>query len=84
MTTKTELYPSYVALCDRVEKLDPEAAKYMREEAPKTERFNGGPEYAGICYLEMVFKFSETPQGCEFWWKLVDRLDLGEDKTPCA
>ena len=78
MTTKTELHPSYLALCDRVEKLDPEAAKYMREEAPKLESFAGQPGDGPMQYITAAFLFDHTPQGHEFWWTMHERLVDGE------
>lgn len=79
MTTKT-LTPEYLDLCIRVEKLDPEAAKYMWDEAPKLDRFDGSASM-----ISSAFVFSETPQGHEYWWSLQNRLANEEDEAPkCA
>ena len=67
-TKKTifELGPKYLALCAGVEKLDPVAAKYMREEAPKLRTFCQLEE-SECCALPGVFTWAETPQGQGFW-----------------
>lgn len=60
----------YEDLCGRVEKIDAEAAEYMRKEAIKLKNF----EYFG--FLIMSFRFADTPQGFEYWNNIS--IKLGE------
>lgn len=80
-TTETPkvLGPKYAALCDRVERLDPEAAKYMRSEALSLTRFDqcGRKDPENIDY---AFVWDETPQGHEFWDDLNEREMALHDK----
>lgn len=71
---------NYLALCERVEKLDPEAAKYMREEAPKLPRFAYLPEDTEpVADLSSAFEWGRTPQGHEYWKSIKDRLTSGSE-----
>lgn len=66
---------NYLALCDRVEKLDPEAAKYMREEAPKLPQFAYFPEDTEpLADLSKAFMWESTTQGGPFWGKIYRSL----------
>lgn len=59
----------YAALCDKVEKLDPAAARYMRDPATQLkEDFS----YKGD--LMACFIWGETPQGHAYWSQLQDRV----------
>lgn len=62
------LSDEYLALCDRVEALNPVAAMYMREEAPKLNSFSAKDK------LTVVFNWSSTPQGSDYWADLSRRL----------
>ena len=66
--TTPELSEEYQALCDRVEAIDKEAARYMREEAPMLDSFDG----CGI--LTDSFVWRETPHGYNYWSKLEKAL----------
>lgn len=66
--TTPELSEEYQALCDRVEAIDKEAARYMREEAPMLDSFDG----CGI--LNDSFVWKETPHGYNYWSKLEKAL----------
>lgn len=66
--TTPELSEEYQALCDRVEVIDKEAARYMREEAPMLDSFNNdGP-------LIESFNWAEPPHGYNYWSKLEQAL----------
>lgn len=66
--TTPELSEEYQALCDRVEAIDKEAARYMREEAPMLDSFNNdGP-------LIESFNWEEPPHGYNYWSKLEKAL----------
>lgn len=66
--TTPELSEEYQALCDRVEAIDKEAARYMREEAPMLDSFNNdGP-------LIESFNWAEPPHGYNYWSKLEKSL----------
>lgn len=66
--TTPELSEEYQALCDRVELIDKEAARYMREEAPMLDSFNNdGP-------LIESFNWEEPPHGHNYWSKLEQAL----------
>lgn len=84
--TTPELSEEYQALCDRVEAIDKEAARYMREEAPMLDSFNNdGP-------LIESFNWEEPPHGYNYWSKLEKALlepssynHIGEkQEAPCA
>lgn len=84
--TTSELSEEYQALCDRVELIDKEAARYMREEAPMLDSFNNdGP-------LIESFNWEEPPHGYNYWSKLEKALlepssynHIGEkQEAPCA
>lgn len=60
----------YNDLCERVYKIDRDAAEYMRKEAIKLKNF----EYFG--FLIMSFRFEDTPQGFEYWNNIS--IKLGE------
>lgn len=84
--TTPELSEEYQALCDRVELIDKEAARYMREEAPMLDSFNNdGP-------LIESFNWEEPPHGYNYWSKLEQALlepssynHIGEvEEAPCA
>lgn len=84
--TTPELSEEYQALCDRVEAIDKEAARYMREEAPMLERFIDYPSLSGS------FNWEYTPHGYNYWSKLEQALlepssynHIGEsEEAPCA
>lgn len=84
--TTPELSEEYQALCDRVEAIDKEAARYMREEAPTLDSFDG----CGI--LNDSFVWKESPYGFGYWSKLEQALlepssynHIGEkQEAPCA
>lgn len=66
--TTPELSEEYQALCDRVEVINKEAARYMREEAPMLDSFNNdGP-------LIESFNWAEPPHGYNYWSKLEKAL----------
>ncbi|MCK5602598.1 hypothetical protein KAR91_12030 [Candidatus Pacearchaeota archaeon] len=52
-----------------VEKIDPEAAKYLREEAPLRGDF-----VATTGHLDRAMGWDLTPQGWEFWNKIYQQL----------
>ena len=54
----------YKELCERVDKINPEAAKWMLEEAPKAKLQNGFAPYED---LYKCFVWDETPQGWAYW-----------------
>ena len=64
---------SYEDLCKRVEKIDPEAAEYMRGEAKKLPDFS---EYSNI---NDCFYWINTPQGFNYWWGIEEKLNGGQD-----
>lgn len=66
--TTPELSEEYQALCDRVEVIDKEAARYMREEAPMLDSFDG------CSILNDSFVWKETPHGYNYWSKLEKAL----------
>ena len=66
--TTPELSEEYQALCDRVEAIDKEAARYMREEAPMMDRFIDYPSLSGS------FNWEYTPHGYNYWSKLEQAL----------
>ena len=85
-TTETELHPSYLDLCSRVEKLDPEAAKYMREGAQELESFAGTQERWGAGgsvgdSVDQIFEWDAAPQGFRYWNNIHTRIESNEDKT---
>lgn len=54
-------------LIDKVEKINPEAAEYLRTEVPKLPSFNAGRKD-----LITLFLWNDSPQGREYWnniWK---------------
>jgi hypothetical protein len=58
----------YAELCNKVEKIDEAAAHYMRTQAPNLSWF----AYDGV--LLRCFVFSETPQGEDYWHRIVEEL----------
>lgn len=51
----------YNQLIDEVQKLDPEAAKYLRTDAQKMQSFSCAEA------LSSVFFWRDSPQGHEYW-----------------
>lgn len=58
----------YIELIDRVRELDPEAAEYLINEAPLLGSFHFSNK------LDSVFRWSETPQYIEHWFRIDDEL----------
>lgn len=63
----------YLHLCERVSAIDPEAGKYLREDAPKLGSFVPSGN------LLAIFFGQDTPQGVGFWDRIYDLLEQGED-----
>jgi hypothetical protein len=78
----------YLALCMRIEKLHPKAAKYMREKAPELPTFGdaGGrwPLAKDPENLDDAFRWYTTPQGHIFWQQLHAKERRNPVTTPPA
>ena len=71
--TKIAFPEEFSDLCSRVAAFDPEAAAWLRTEAPNLPSFAScAPDLWGVMLWE------ETPQGHVFWHKLARRMDRGE------
>lgn len=62
----------YLKLCSKVHKINPEAARFMVEEAPSpSNRWNFSPSNT----LSGSFHWGATPQGHEYWKSLSREYD---------
>jgi hypothetical protein len=60
-------------LIEKIEKIDPEAAEYLRGDAHKLESF-----VSNINYLTGIMSWCETPQGWDYWNDIRNILDAQE------
>lgn len=51
----------YIRLIHEVERVDPEAGKYLRKEAWERE------DFSPVAFLSGCFVWRKTPQGHEYW-----------------
>lgn len=60
-------------LIKRVEAIDPEAAEYVKNEAPKLQGYDcrNHEDHA----LNTLFAWEDTPQGANFWLELHELID---------
>ena len=64
----------YLKLVNKVKKVDKEAAKYLREEAPKLKDFGLGKN------LSWCFIWEDTPQGHKYWQRVEEALLKREEE----
>ena len=65
-----KLEQDYSDLCDRVEKIDAEAARYMRSDACLALSL-----HCQHHCLTGAFRWSATPQGSDFWARIAYELE---------
>lgn len=71
-----QLPSEYLELCERVRKINPKAARWMLNEAPKQPSFKARGD------LFECFTWSSTPQTTVFWYQMYERLKTEPVKSP--
>ena len=56
-------------LLERIERIDPEAARYIREDAPRLDSYRESSDLLGL------FLWNLTPQGGVYWADIYNTLD---------
>jgi len=65
----------YFELCDRVEEIDPEASRFLRELAPRMTKEQHDNAFSYCNSLTGCFAWSKTPQGHEYWMNINRKLE---------
>ena len=60
-------------LIEKVREIDQAAADYLRNEAPKLDRYAGGGE--DNISLDSIMAWPETPQGLAYWDDINEKLE---------